>query len=235
MRRAAALNPILGVVASLGLATAAHAETCVSATLDRPFPGASEVETRYADIPSPRFPGIWQEGRINGYFYRIWSNEEAVLQPGPRDPAWTISVICDTPDAPCREDREGTPPPEASDIAKALALCLTDLGFAGDTGASAPEPTPAPTAEAPATETGEPPNQAPDPGPCGLAKVENGPSGLTLQRLLVEAGADPGPLDGLPGELTRRALVEVIGASAEGLTEAEAITALDRALCGSPE
>lgn len=225
------------LAALLGTATVGRSETCVSDTFDRPYPGAFGVETRLADVPSPRFPGLWQEGRIDGYFYRIWSNDEAVLQPDATAPAWTISVTCDGADMPCRQSITGSPPDGAMRIADDLASCLSDPDFTGrapDQPArnTSPQPDQAQgdgTVVAGSTD-GTPPPQA-NPAACGLAKLPDGATGLTLQWLLVEAGADPGPLDGVPGRRTYRALVAVLGEPAAQLGEAEAISALDAALC----
>ncbi len=245
------------LVAMLGFATAAVAETCVSETFSRPFPGATGSQTRHADVPSPRFPGIWQEGWIDGFFYRIWSNEEAVLQPEASRPAWTISVVCDGGGKACRKAIDGTPPVPALEIADDLGRCLSDAGYAGRRAenaeatalaeggvtsgeAAGPEGTDGTLtvagqgADKSAT-AGETDGSTTETAACGLATLPDGPNGLTLQRLLLEAGANPGPLDGFVGARTRRALEQVLGASAANLAEPDAISALDNALCGDPE
>jgi len=114
-----------------GLATTASAATCVSNTFDRPFPGATEVETRHADVPSSRFPGLWQQGHIDGFVYRIWSNEDAVLQSGGAAPTWTILVTCGGSETECRQTVDGAPPAAALTVADELALCLSDPDYAG--------------------------------------------------------------------------------------------------------
>ncbi|MDP2520885.1 peptidoglycan-binding domain-containing protein [Shimia thalassica] len=205
----------------------------MSRTFDRPFPDAVNVTTRYADVPSPRFPGLWQEGWIAGSFYRIWSNNEAVLQAGPRDPEWTIEIKCGDDLGQCMESREGPVPQDAGLIARDLAACLVDAEFSG----REPEPVveSIPVFDVGTSFTSETTIDAAEemlpPLPCGLQKIPEGSVGLTLQRLLIEAGGDPGPLDGFPGARTRRALVDVLGVSAAGLSETEAIKALDRHLC----
>lgn len=224
------------------MTTAAHSETCVSDTFDRPLPDATTVETRHADVPSPRFPGIWQEGQVDGFFYRIWSNEVAVLQSNRRSPLWTISVTCDGTDKACSQTVDGVPTPEALQTAGRLGKCLTDASFSGKIietqsaqEALVPEEPVAPdvtTSALPAIDAPvAPPSDVTDPPPCGLASLPDGETGITLQRLLVAAGADPGPLDGLVGQRTYRALADVLGEDAAQLAQSDAIQALDQFLC----
>lgn len=241
------------------LAGQAAAEACVGAAFERPFPGATGVETRHADVPSPRFPGLWQQGRINGDRFILYANGEATLIDGASEPAWTISVQCDLDAGTCTESAEGSPPEAAMQVARQLGRCFVAPDEV--TAPVVPPPPPAPVAPptegwalvpgsgavpaepedttveptpAPAPEVTEPaPEPEPEPAapPCGLATIPEGAPGLTLQRLLVEAGADPGPLDGLPGRMTRSALAQVLGDDARTLEIADAITALDAFLC----
>lgn len=227
------------LLAMSGIVSSAGAETCVSDTFDRPYPGATEVATRHVDVPSSRFPAIWQEGRIDGFYYRVWSHEDAVLQSDRTAPEWAILVTCKAGETQCRRMVEGTAPAGAVRVADELASCLTNPAFAGrlpeaTEDFSAPNVEEATQDDTPEPdETDVPPD---DPASCGLADLPEGPPGLTLQRLLVKAGADPGPLDGIAGRKTYRALAEVLGETlAPQLREAEAIEALDKALCDDPE
>lgn len=228
------------LVSSLGVVEATAAP-CVGAGYDKPFPGATDVETRFADVPSPRFPGLWQEGRISGYAYRIYANGEATIEPPGEDPAWVISVLCAPGAENCSETVEGAPPQAARRLSVQMGRCFT----APDT-VAATTIKPEPVSIAPETDGWAltPPPQPPfsaddaveeDPGspvsPCGLASVAEGEPGITLQRLLVVAGANPGPLDGLPGARTRGALVQILGDQAADLEPAEAVIALDAFLC----
>lgn len=243
-------------------ASGAGAETCVGAHFGTPFPGATDVDVRRVDVPSSTFPGIWQEGRINGYFFQIWANGEALLQPSETAPDWNASVICQGDD--CQRGVTGTPPADALEVLQELETCLNDATYAGRPAAVDPAPDD-PSPETPissdetdpdndlgdvgaldpavepnsptADETNSVPPAAldPDPAPCGLANIPDGPPGLTLQRLLVEAGADPGNLDGLPGPRTYRALFDVLGAEAERTTIEAAIERLNTVVCTPTE
>lgn len=208
-------------------ASAARSETCVSDTFERPLPDAVDIEVRHADVPSPRFPGIWQEGWIDGFFYRIWSNKEAVLQSNRKSPSWSISVLCNDDTAECQNIIEGAPSTAALETVGDLSGCLKNAAFSGQAQPVVETQSPVePVAEV-VTTTIDPAPQS----PCGLATVPDGPSGLTLQRLLVEAGGDPGQLDGLVGPKTYNALIQILGPSAQSLDLDAAITAIDAYLC----
>lgn len=188
--------------------SSAVAEPCVSATFDVPLPGAIDVVTRHADVPSPQFPGLWQEGRLEGYFYTLYANGEAVLKSRRNAPAWEFKVVCDAEQVDCSISVNGLPPDDAKPLADVLALCLQGRPLIA-----------------------EEPQQAEPEAPCGLATVEDGPEGMVLQRLLVAAGADPGPVDGFVGNGTRKAIAEILGESSRGLAIDDAIVALDLLMC----
>lgn len=293
MRRRVAVALLAGLTA-----TDASADPCVGAGFDKPFPGAVGVSTRHVDVPSPRFPGLWQEGSLGGYGYRLYANGEVQIDDPAPEPTWSITLLCGQIGTPCTETTEGTPPNAALTTARRLGQCfvapdevkavptepeapLTAPSTEGwalgqpptppepegsapdvlseeiseEAATSAPEDAPADPAQAIpddapidtpeelATEQIEvlvedaleaTPDPVPVP-PCGLATIPEGTAGFTLQRLLVAAGANPGPVDGLPGRLTRNALVEVLGQDAGGLTTDDAITALDAFLCTPAE
>lgn len=239
------------VVALPLMATQAWAEPCVGAAFDTPFPGATGVVTRYADVPSPRFPGLWQEGLIRGYPYVLYANGEADLRDSRRDPMWVISVACDPGATTCVQEMDGTPPEVAVAIATQLGQCFVAPETVTTPAVSLPKPVttpavplPEPVAEprpAPAPTQAAPPSSLPPlvPGdddevvraPCGLDAVPEGEPGITLQLLLVEAGADPGPIDGLPGQKTLTALGQVLNVSPDDLTLEEAVAAMNSFLC----
>lgn len=198
-------------------ANGAVAEPCVTATFDRPVPGASDVVTRQVDVPSPQFPGLWQEGNLDGFFYALYANGEGLLQPSRTSETWQISIRCDDSAARCDLDEVGDPSPEAVKTAQFLGECLLQS-----------DPTDAVVVEA-TTET-EP---SPEALPCGLEAIPTGGIGITLQRLINAAGGDPGPIDGFPGELTRTALVGILGDEALSMDDATAVAALDALLCQS--
>jgi len=202
----------------------AAAEPCVGPAFDRPFPGATEVVSRYADVPSANFPGLWQEGRINGLAYALYANGEALLQDSATNPAWSISVTCQDGAERCAQVTTGQPPAAAGGVAAALAECLTGPVLTGPDAPAAPQPPAAPPPPAPVAAQ-----------PCGLAKLPPDAPVITLQRLLVEAGADPGPINGRPGKQTGKALLQVLGRAARTLTVEQAIAALDAQLCAKTD
>ena len=189
-----------------------QAEPCVSATFDKPLEGASSVITRQVDVPSPQFPGLWQEGILNGYFYAIYANGEAEVKAARSAQDWTLKVSCQSAEDGCERSQTGTPPEDAIATLEVLQQCLG--------GAVVPAPAPAPE---------EPP------APCGLQTVPQGSAVEVLQNLLVAAGTDPGPVDGIIGSKTLDALAEVLGASSRSLEVREAVTALDGFLCDAAD
>lgn len=323
-QRARAL--FLAGLAALSIAAPVHATSCLGPALEIPFPTAQGVETRRADVPAPRFPGVWQDGVVQGFAYRMFANGDATLAPMSSQATWQVIVQCDLPQAKCTQAVDGTPPEEALRVAELLKQCFLDPGKVtaeavrpppppplpppppppepeapvtqpSEDAAAAPEataPTPqppgwalaapseggqprrqaaqenipaplpplVPQAAPPPAQTGAVPasNPAPSdpvpedpvptdppvevsseqaaqetatpPAPCGLATLPEGERPvLTLQRLLLLAAANPGPLDGIPGRRTRRALVQVLGTEATNLPVGDAIAALDEKLC----
>ena len=187
---------------------AVAAEPCVLATFDKPLEGALNVVTRHADVPSPQFPGLWQEGTLEGYFYAVYANGEGAVASAQSRPNWKIRISCAVEEANCAFASDGAPPDKANQVADIVAQCLKG--------------------EAPAKT--EP--VAPEPAaPCGIATLEEGSDGKLLQQLLIIAGADPGPVDGFVGNDTRKALAEVLGTSSVAMETADALTALDKFLC----
>ena len=66
---------------------------------------------------------------------------------------------------------------------------------------------------------------------CGLAGISDESTGIVLQKLLVIAGANPGPIDGYRGTMTNSALTQILGESSQYQSIADAIIALDRFIC----
>lgn len=205
--RTKAISAAVMLFCSVGSAVA---EPCVSATFDTPLTGAVDVVTRYADVPSPQFPGLWQEGMLEGYFYTLYANGEGLLQSSRNAPSWEVKVTCTAEAGECSIKADGTPPENAQRLADVIAQCLQGR---------------------PTTEVAAPAPEPEEKAPCGVATVEAGPEGMVLQRLLVAAGTDPGPVDGFVGNGTRTALAEVLGASSRGLAIPDAIAALDKFMC----
>jgi hypothetical protein len=287
----------LTVCAGLVQAGVAAAAPCVSEAFDQPMPGATSVVTRRADVPSPQFPGLWQEGVFGGYFYALFANGEGALQAAPDSPEWVITFVCDEFAKTCERVQEGgEPPPDTAALVDRLERCFISPETAGEPIAPpapppvveapitevapvapvpeasvdtpmpdaplpmvvVPEPDTAPTpAEAPPPPSTEAPVEAAapaaekpvetvapeadpapvtvvavqEPPPCGLATLPQGPDGITLQRLVVLAGANPGPIDGFPGKRTRAAIIELLGERGATLPVDEAIIALDQLVC----
>jgi hypothetical protein len=199
------------------------------------------VVTRHVDIPSPQFPGLWQEGVIGGYFYTLFANGEGVLQAAPYEPGWAINIICNETAKTCERMPEGLPAPaDALAIVDLLERCFIAPETAQDivqpAVVTSPEPVvepvskPVPTPVAGATP--EPTTESPAPSiPCGLNAIPEGAEGITIQRLLLLGGADPGPIDGFPGNRTRTAIIELLGEKAADMPIPAAIVALDQLLC----
>lgn len=203
------------LLAGLCHAGSVMAEPCVTATFDVPLWGAENVVTKQVDVPSPQFPGLWQEGSIDGFFYTLYANSEGILRPSRNSTEWQIAIKCEIGSENCAMTETGSPSVDGMQTAARIAACLRGEVM------PAPEETPAPAIEiAPAP-----------PELCGKAAIPDGAAGITLQRLLVLAGGDPGPIDGYPGELTQTALVAVLGKDARTLDIAKAVAAMDDYLC----
>lgn len=216
---------LTGFVFLCGVASAA-AQSCVSPTFDTPLEGAVDVVTRHVDVPSVRFPNLWQEGVLNEYFYAIYADGEGVVKSSASAREWKIDITCQPDQPDCAFTTEGAPPQEATGVASVIAACLK--------GEWPPEPEPEPEPEPVEVEQVEaeaPQPQAEPLAPCGLATLGDESEGRLLQQLLIIAGADPGPIDGFVGNDTRTALREVLGVSSVTLGTGDAITALDKLLC----
>jgi hypothetical protein len=243
MKRLAAL-PLCALIAQTG---AAFADPCVGVGFDQPVPGAVNVVTRRVDVPSPQFPGLWQEGVIDGFFYTLFANGEGTLKPSPRDNEWELTFVCDLEAASCSDAAQtiGGAPPAAQSVVDQLERCLLSIPQPPLPVGPAPSVAEPPTTEPPVTEPPvEVPPQVETPAdddtlsqtraePCGLAAIPAGAPVITMQRLLVAAGANPGPVDGFPGQRTTRALVEILGAGAANLSVDEANESLDKKLCAA--
>jgi hypothetical protein len=207
------MRALAGIIAfTIGCGSPAFAEPCVGPAFDVPLPGAQNVSTRHADVPSPQFPGLWQQGNIEGYFYALFANGEAVLKATQRSLEWDVKVSCEAGQETCVITANGAVPTDANRVADILGRCL--LGK--------------PRKDSPKLEV------VVEPTPelaCGLAQVEDGPDGMLLQRLLIVAGADPGPVDGLVGGGTRKALAGVLGNASREMDIPAAVAALDQFLC----
>ena len=206
----------LSLVVGLCIATSAVAEPCVTTTFDRPVTGATSVVTHQVDVPSTRFPGLWQEGLIGGYFYEIFANGEALLRSSRKEPNWQIDIVCPGNNETCVTMQTGAPPDDSMPIGDLLRQCLQDSNV---------------TKVATTEDYTTPPETSAGTVPCGVATLPQEAEGFTLQRLVLMAGGNPGPIDGLPGELTFEAVVEVLNDGTENLPIANIIDALDAMVC----
>ncbi|WP_417270981.1 peptidoglycan-binding domain-containing protein [Celeribacter sp.] len=211
------------------------AQTCVGDAFDTPFPRAVAVEIRHADVPSSRFPGMWQEGFLNGYFYQIFANHEAALSDGTPDPNWSIFISCR--DDICQKNASGLLPEGAGTVASLLEICLTEPTLSGgavDQALAGPQidvVVDGAEGGGEADEVTDSAIEVVDAPPCGLATLPEGTQGQDLQQLLVLAGADPGWIDGIVGPRTRRAIVEILGPLEGPVDVPNAIAELDAVLC----
>lgn len=200
------------------------AAPCISSTFDVPLPDAVNVIVNYADVPSPLFPSVWQEGLINGLPYAIFSNGEGYLKPSFSSEDWHMSFSCGR--GSCTTTLVGTPPKEAVEQLAELTSCVLgkaspSKGISERKSIASHESVNEPIKEA----------SADDQEKCLLNDDRHDVDGFQLQRLLVEAGSDPGPIDGSVGKLTRKALKEVLGNSAVEMNLAQAINALKQVNC----
>ena len=123
LRRSA--SPRLAALVALSLLPAAGmAQPCVGPAFDQPLPGAENVQRRYADVPSARYPGIWQEGRVAGFTYRLFMDLTAEVNDGSANPAWQVFLSCDPASGLCAESFDGLAPIAASRTAQVLGRCL---------------------------------------------------------------------------------------------------------------
>ncbi|CAN0586413.1 unnamed protein product, partial [Ectocarpus sp. 12 AP-2014] len=115
------VSALLALVCSVAQS---QAEPCVSATFDVPFPGATDVVTLHADVPSPQFPGLWQEGVVDGFFYALYANGEGYLRSSRDIAEWNIQFTCDAGETDCSIATNGAPPDNARETANMLAFCM---------------------------------------------------------------------------------------------------------------
>jgi hypothetical protein len=173
--------------------------------------------TQMADVPSSRFPGLWQEGTIAGWPYRLFSNGDGDIRSDRRSPIWRIAFKCEAETKDCSVTETGTPSDEIKRIAINLQSCLLGQAVEFETIVEDAKPEGAP----------EPVRQ----DPCGLALIAEFSDVFALQELLRLAGANPGPVDGIMGSQTREALADVLGEEKSEFAVTDAIKQLDALLC----
>ncbi|MBU2958858.1 peptidoglycan-binding domain-containing protein [Paracoccus sp. 1_MG-2023] len=268
-------------------AGAAQAVPCVGANFDTPLPGAQNVERRSSDVPTARYPGIWQEGRVAGFAYQLASDYSGLLSDSLTAPSWQIAIECGAAGGCTRQTADA--PEGAIPVADALERCLTGqpvsaqdfmrptpaqvAGLPADAGVTDPDraidsvagiataagivqsnDVPAKAAPVAPTKVDRPAaidenQEAQSDGPiaenlvdlgpslqpdreCGLQTIIAGTSTVqTLQRLLIAAGEDPGPDDGVMGGRTRKAIEAALGPEGPAMSIEGAIRALNGKMC----
>ncbi|MCF2904152.1 hypothetical protein L0666_04055 [Octadecabacter sp. CECT 8868] len=215
----------------LGGASQGQATPCVGNDFTIPLAGATNVTTHVADVPSPRFPGLWQEGTKDGFDYFLFANGDATLHAG-EDSEWRISFTCDDGSSECTFDTSGSPPEPAMQVAEQLKQCLQN----GEITALAAEPEEAiieaeTEEESPVSDTDITPPASQTAEACGEETIDDDNLTRKLQRMLILAGADPGPVDGIFGDMTNVALVSVLGEPALLLSADDAIGAIQDLIC----
>jgi hypothetical protein len=214
-------------------ASMAQAETapCVSPTFDVAFPGATDVTSHVTDLPSSTFPAFWQEGRLDGYPYKIFANATGVLRGDGPDQVWAIDVMCDASAETCAFTETGTPPEPAGRVAERIAHCLVPafpLPVLAEEPESVEEPTPLPEPNVP--EPIDTPVVQED-KPCGLALSDEETEVATMQRLLVLIGEDPGPVDGFLGPQSFAAMADYTDDPGWDTSVPDLIVVLDELHC----
>ncbi len=213
------------LVAFLACAGHALAAPCVGPGLDQPYPDAENVRFHHVDLPSSRFPGFWQTGVLGDAKYAIFSNGDVELRPVDTLEDWTVSVTCDARSNDCARQTKGEPPSSALAKSTALRACLAGEEVA---------PSEADVVVVAAVQA-EPEPVVTKPEPCGLATLSVETAGEKIQSLLSLAGFDPGPVDGIIGNKTTRALLAALGDSATGLPEDTLLRQLDQLVCAKTE
>lgn len=212
--------------AFLLIAAPAWAEPCVSATFDRPFPGATNVDSFIADVPSAQFPAFWQTGSIDGYRYRLFSNGEGEIKASDPNQNWTVEIACETAGRSCDVTMNGNAPTEVQQIADTIGQCL--LGVEIGQALAVPKDPIADTTVTPLANAGAPQNTE---TACGIAIVDEPNDVATVQRLLILLGEDPGPVDGFLGPATFKAMDVYIENSNWDTSISDAISVLDAQHC----
>lgn len=156
---------------------------CVGAGFDTPLPDAVDVTRHNIDVPSARFGGLWQEGRIGETVYQIFSDRTAMIADQLDAPAWRLDIMCDDPVADCRRETKGPVPDDARRLADVIAVCIN----------GAPEAAPAPVPLA--VESGASDAVLPEPvtGPEISAGPENAATNAEADRAELEGEATGDP------------------------------------------
>ncbi len=208
------------VAAICTLGTTSVAEPCVSDTFERPFPEATSVVSHVSDVPSVQFPVFWQEGILQGFRYKILASGEGIVRPINPQESWVVSIACDALRLVCDYSIEGPVPQAAIKVSNSVGQCLVGVEHldAETTSLEASQVTP---------ETSRP--------TCGSASIDEVNQVAAMQRLLVIAGEDPGPVDGLLGARTFSAMEPFVQGADWNTSISDMIALLDSRLCASTD
>lgn len=208
----------------------AWAESCVSSTFDKPLPGATDVELRMADVPSALHPVIWQEGSLSGHFYKLFPDGTGSLASSQTRPDWKVEITCDLKDSKCAYNSSSNAPSSSYDVAKKIGQCLLGKKEISEEIEANPE-----ALESEVTLKNEAidsiKNKESKIDKCEDISVPEEKPEIALQLLLVLAGTDPGPIDGIIGSSTLKALDEVWNMSDPKLNLNDAILGVKKFLC----
>lgn len=219
---------VYSLIAFSCLSSTAMSAPCTTEAFDRPFPGAMDVVSRVADVPSVRFPAFWQEGTIGAYPYKIFSNGEGRLQSARRHPDWIIGLVCDEV---CDVTTQGTPPENAVKIVAVIGECLLGADITEDDVATAQSLVSVAQAVQPTAPQPVAVPSNPEVSVCTPPLVSEVSEAATFQRLLVIAGQDPGPVDGFLGPRTFLAFENIIDETATAISTTDAIKLVEDFIC----
>jgi hypothetical protein len=208
-------------------ASVAVAEPCVSATFERPLPNATRVVTHVSDVPSAQFPVFWQEGILEGFRFKILASREGTVRPIDNREDWVVSITCHSSDLTCELSMKGAPPQTAVTVANKIGQCLVGAQLDGET--TGPPP---PGASALETLSGTSQTERPT---CGSAAIDEVSDIAIMQRLLIMAGEDPGPVDGVLGALTFSAMEAFAAGVDRNTSISDVIALLDARLCANAD
>ncbi|WP_242650963.1 peptidoglycan-binding domain-containing protein [Yoonia tamlensis] len=200
----------------------------MSATFDRSFPHATGVESFIADVPSAQFPAFWQTGLIDGYQYRLFSNGEGEIKASDPNQDWVVEIACETAGQSCDITVDGDAPTEALQIADTITQCLlsSEITLARTT----PE-NPIVDTTVTSQENVVAPQNSETEIACGVATVNEANDVATMQRLLILLGEDPGPVDGVLGPASFKAMGAFVDDSNWNTSIKNVISALDALHC----